>query len=1046
MIIMMPTTNLTLLRFMHLTARYALLLLLAESTPALARAGLALDVVKWTDRSSSANSITSPSFTNTAANELLLAFVATDATASGVTVTGVTGAGVTWVLVKRTNTQLGTAEIWRAFAPSVLSGATVTASLSQRVAASIFIVTLTGADTTGTSGSGAIGNTASASSASSAPSASLVTSRNGSWVFGVGNDWDNAISRTVAANQTLVHQYLATVGDTYWVQRQTAPTALSGTQVFINDTAPSTDRYNLSIVEVLAAASTTPTYSLAGAISPAASAVGTLVTLNGPVNTTLTVGASATFTFTGLPNGSYTVTPAKAGFTFSPASPTVTINGADVTGVNFTATPVPTWSISGNISPASLGSGTLLTLSGTPSTTTTADNLGNYTFAGLGNGTYMITPTQTGDSFTPANQTVTVNGANLLNVNFSAQALPPPPANFPDLSDIIPEGNISIAGTGANRMFQYTHDTFNGGSGPLEILPVYNAASGNYQGYQHIYRYQSGVWTPVQTNPVAGAFVFDSAHGHFHFPFATYGLYAANPDGSIGAAVALSTKTGFCINDSFIYDPTLPNAGAFGNWGSCSDPTSLRGLSVGAVDEYDQTDEGQAIAIGGLTDGTYWLRAVVDPYNYFLESDKSNNETDVKLTITGSTVTVLQTVRPVLNPPPAVALTAPAAGRISGTVQLTASTSVVGGAGVQFLVDGLPYGNVVATTPYVLSWDTSTVVAGAHWLAAQTTDSTGRVGTSPVIFVTVANSTTVPPTVQLTTPQPGDVVSAVITISATAAAQVGIPSVQFFVDNVALGSPVTAPPFTTTWDTQRATAGSHVISATATDLSGLVGNSAPVTVTVDNSHPPQRIGIDVMAVRDTSDLMQTPAFSTTAAAELLVAFVGYDGPSTGPQTATVSGAGLPWLLLKRSNTQHGTSEIWAARATDFLTSVTVMAQPGVAGFHGSLTVLAFTNAAGAGIVGQASAPSGAPDIYLPGVFAGNWVFAVGNDWDQSVARTPVSGQSLIHQRLDTQTGDTYWVQATTAPSTADALVDIHDSAPTNDQWNYAAVEIVATRQ
>jgi len=51
-----------------------------------------------------------------------------------------------------------------------------------------------------------------------------------------------------------------------------------------------------------------------------------------------------------------------------------------------------------------------------------------------------------------------------------------------------------------------------------------------------------------------------------------------------------------------------------------------------------------------------------------------------------------------------------------------------------------------------------------------------------------------------------------------------------------------------------------------------------------------------------------------------------------------------------------------------------------------------------------------------------------------------------HRRVDTQVGDTFWVQSTTAPSTVNTLVDIHDTAPTNDQWNYAAVEIVATHQ
>jgi len=212
---------------------------------------LAIDKTISTDSSKQATSITSPTFSTTSANELLLAFVATDATSSGVTVTGVTGASLTWSLVKRTNAQLGTAEIWRAFAPTTLSSVSVKASLSQSVAASITVVTFAGVNTSGSGGSGAIGATGSNNANPGAPSASLTTTQNGSLVFGVGNDWDNGISRTVPSNQTMVHQYLATVGDTYWVQRMTSPTSTAGTVVTINDTAPTTDRYNLSIVEVM---------------------------------------------------------------------------------------------------------------------------------------------------------------------------------------------------------------------------------------------------------------------------------------------------------------------------------------------------------------------------------------------------------------------------------------------------------------------------------------------------------------------------------------------------------------------------------------------------------------------------------------------------------------------------------------------------------------------------------------------------------------------------------------------------------------------------
>src|SRR5882762_8903356 len=57
--------------------------------------------------------------------------------------------------------------------------------------------------------------------------------------------------------------------------------------------------------------------------------------------------------------------------------------------------------LSGTINPATGGSGTTVALSGTASTTTTADSVGNYAFAGLANGTYTIVPSHAGFTFTP---------------------------------------------------------------------------------------------------------------------------------------------------------------------------------------------------------------------------------------------------------------------------------------------------------------------------------------------------------------------------------------------------------------------------------------------------------------------------------------------------------------------------------------------------------------------------------------------------------------------------------------------------------------------
>ena len=223
-----------------------------SGTGAVATIGLAIDAQVSADQGTAKSTVSTVPFSTVAGNELLLAFIATDYTSgTNTTVKSVIGGGLTWVLVVRSNKQSGTSEIWRAFAPSPLSNLSVTATLSHTVVSSMTVVSFAGVNSSGSNGSGAIGATKSTNAASGAPTATLATTQNNSWVFGVGNDFDNATGRTPGAGQVLVHQDLSPTGDTYWVQRQTAPTPLSGTIVTIKDTAPTVDRYNLAICEVL---------------------------------------------------------------------------------------------------------------------------------------------------------------------------------------------------------------------------------------------------------------------------------------------------------------------------------------------------------------------------------------------------------------------------------------------------------------------------------------------------------------------------------------------------------------------------------------------------------------------------------------------------------------------------------------------------------------------------------------------------------------------------------------------------------------------------
>ena len=84
------------------------------------------------------------------------------------------------------------------------------------------------------------------------------------------------------------------------------------------------------------------------------------------------------------------------------------------------SSPTGSSSISGTIAPATAATGATVALSGSGPQTTTADVNGNFTFASLSSGTYTVTPTKTGYTFTPSSLTVSFNGSSVSGLSFSA--------------------------------------------------------------------------------------------------------------------------------------------------------------------------------------------------------------------------------------------------------------------------------------------------------------------------------------------------------------------------------------------------------------------------------------------------------------------------------------------------------------------------------------------------------------------------------------------------------------------------------------------------
>jgi len=96
--------------------------------------------------------------------------------------------------------------------------------------------------------------------------------------------------------------------------------------------------------------------------------------------------------------------------------------------------------------------------------------------------------------------------------------------------------------------------------------------------------------------------------------------------------------------------------------------------------------------------------------------------------------------------PPTVSITAPAqAATVSGAITVSANASDnIAVVGVQFKLDGATLGGEDTSSPYAITWDTTSTTDASHTLTAVARDAAGNTATSAGITVTVLNGS--PPT------------------------------------------------------------------------------------------------------------------------------------------------------------------------------------------------------------------------------------------------------------------------------------------------------------
>ena len=254
-------------------------------------------------------------------------------------------------------------------------------------------------------------------------------------------------------------------------------------------------------------------------------------------------------------------------------------------------------------------------------------------------------------------------------------------------------------------------------------------------------------------------------------------------------------------------------------WGPSTDDVGVTGYRVAKDETTLGTTTQTGYTVTGLTCGTSYTLAV--------SALDAIGNASTPATITATTAAC--DVTPPSTPAPGVT------GSSTTSISIAWMTSLddVGVLGYSLYQDGVAAGSTTST-----AFTFSGLACGTtHTLAVDAVDAAGNRSAQGSVTWDTTACDTVAPTVAITAPADTSTVGGSVTVTADAADDVALASVQLRLDGAALGAPLTAPPYSTAWNTALIANGQHVLSAVATDSSGNTATSAPVTVTVANTAP-----------------------------------------------------------------------------------------------------------------------------------------------------------------------------------------------------------------
>lgn len=204
---------------------------------------------------------------------------------------------------------------------------------------------------------------------------------------------------------------------------------------------------------------------------------------------------------------------------------------------------------------------------------------------------------------------------------------------YPDLQTVVPK-HLSIQNVQQREILRVTNGIANRGVGPWQLRP-------EFQSDVTIARQEIlDANGQIVNNPIVGRYVFHPVHNHWHIEnVALLEVRKARDNGTggrWGGAVVndlgqvQTIKTTFCLIDWYKLDDNAPTGDR--TYWDCE--RDLQGISVGWVDQYHHSLEGQQIDITGAPVGIYYLVSTANPDGNFLEQDLTNNTAWVSFRLT----------------------------------------------------------------------------------------------------------------------------------------------------------------------------------------------------------------------------------------------------------------------------------------------------------------------------------------------------------------------------------------------------------------------------